>query len=258
MRIILIIVLLSLFSHTLGQSRFKKDDLRSYCLSKYVSPDVYSFNISPDNQWTLECMNFYETAVADSAKLYIFHKLDTLNKILIMTFNRKSYSVNKFDVDIQDIMVSGLTMGNLFLTQSTWNSSKDTIYVKARNSTINTDSTTWEAFSIDISHITNNKIKQHENKFTTRSIKALNSPNPFRARTQIQYSIPSDNYVAINIYNQKGRLLRVLEQRKRRAGKYKASWDGKDNNGNFLSSGEYYYQVVSGDYITTKKMLMLK
>ena len=107
----------------------------------------------------------------------------------------------------------------------------------------------WSLTSIGINNGLQNPLVQN-------GILALNTPNPFISSTQIKYSIPTTDYVAITVYDNKGTLLRDLEQQRRNAGLQAVSWDGKDRYGKQMAGGQYYYQIVSGDYVAVEKMTL--
>lgn len=107
----------------------------------------------------------------------------------------------------------------------------------------------WSLASIGISNELQNPLVQN-------GILALNTPNPFISSTQIRYSIPTADYVAITVYDNKGTLIKVLEQQRRNAGMHTVSWDGKDRYGKQMVGGQYYYQIVSGDYVAVEKIIM--
>lgn len=98
--------------------------------------------------------------------------------------------------------------------------------------------------------VLNTKIK----KYTLRQ----NYPNPFNPETIIQYSIPKDGFVTIDIYDIRGQLLRNLVSQQKLAGVHSINWDGKDNNGIKVSSGLYLYRFKFGNLSTSKKMLLMK
>jgi flagellar hook assembly protein FlgD len=53
-------------------------------------------------------------------------------------------------------------------------------------------------------------------------------------------------------------LIRVLGQERQLKGTYRKIWDGKDNKGHRMAEGSYYYQVISGDFISSKAMIKIK
>ncbi|MEJ2545990.1 MAG: multicopper oxidase domain-containing protein [Calditrichaceae bacterium] len=85
-----------------------------------------------------------------------------------------------------------------------------------------------------------------------------NYPNPFNPTTEIHFQIPEDNFVSINIYNTLGQVVRNLVNAEYAAGIHKAVWDGRDNVGNNLTSGIYFYRFVSGNLAKTMKMQLIR
>lgn len=85
-----------------------------------------------------------------------------------------------------------------------------------------------------------------------------NYPNPFNPSTTIEYEISQPENIKINIYDITGRLVKELVNEQRNTGKYSTIWNGKDNSGNIVASGNYFYQIVSGDFVQAKKMILLK
>jgi len=88
-------------------------------------------------------------------------------------------------------------------------------------------------------------------------------PNPFNPETWIPYMLPVDATVTIQIYNATGCLVRTLDLGERVAGRYLAKdkaiyWDGKNEIGERVSSGVYFYAVEAGKFKAVKRMLMLK
>ena len=82
---------------------------------------------------------------------------------------------------------------------------------------------------------------------------AQNYPNPFNPSTVITYSIPTTSNVKIEIYNMLGKLMKTLVNENQEAGSYKINFDASR-----LSSGIYYYKIQAGNFIKTKRMLLLK
>lgn len=85
-----------------------------------------------------------------------------------------------------------------------------------------------------------------------------NYPNPFNPVTTIKFQIPNSQYVRLEIFDIKGKLIRKLIDNEMNAGSHELFWDGRDVKGNHVHSGVYFYTLRSGrDYIT-KKMTMLR
>lgn len=80
-----------------------------------------------------------------------------------------------------------------------------------------------------------------------------NYPNPFNPTTVIQFSIPTREFVHLRIYNIKGQQIDDLINSTLAPATYEIQFSG-----NHLSSGVYYYNLVTKDFTETKKMLLLK
>jgi len=85
-----------------------------------------------------------------------------------------------------------------------------------------------------------------------------NHPNPFNPVTQIRFALPSDGTAELRVYNIAGQEIRTLASRNFSAGEHSVSWDGKDNLGNPVSSGVYFYQLRSTNFTQMKKMVLLR
>lgn len=85
-----------------------------------------------------------------------------------------------------------------------------------------------------------------------------NYPNPFNSTTTINYQLTVGSEVEITIYNVAGQQIRTLVKETRPAGYYEVEWDGKDNTGREVASGVYIYRLKAGNYIQSKKMLLLR
>ena len=80
-----------------------------------------------------------------------------------------------------------------------------------------------------------------------------NYPNPFNPVTNIKFDIPKDENVNITLFDVLGREVLTLTNEFRKAGKYNVMFDGSN-----LSSGTYFYRIEAGDFVDTKKMVLIK
>ena len=80
-----------------------------------------------------------------------------------------------------------------------------------------------------------------------------NYPNPFNPSTTIQFGLPNASYVTLKIYNILGQEVATLINEKRDAGQYSVQW-----NAHGLASGVYFYRLSAGNYIETKKLLLVR
>lgn len=87
-----------------------------------------------------------------------------------------------------------------------------------------------------------------------------NAPNPFNPSTTIKFAVPEGNagVVTLKVYDVRGRLVRSLVDGAKESGNYTVFWDGTNQNGQQVSSGVYFYRMVTGEFTQTRKMVMLK
>ena len=90
-----------------------------------------------------------------------------------------------------------------------------------------------------------------------------NYPNPFNPETWIPFKLAQNASVTINIYDTKGQLIRTISVGNKPAGVYLAKdkaayWDGRDNAGEKVSSGLYFYTLEAGKFRSTRKMVIVK
>ena len=85
-----------------------------------------------------------------------------------------------------------------------------------------------------------------------------NYPNPFNPVTRINYDLPEQGKVSIIIYDMLGRRVRTLIQRMEEPGYRAALWNATNDHGKPVSAGIYIYQIQTGEFIQTRKMILLK
>ena len=98
------------------------------------------------------------------------------------------------------------------------------------------------------------------NSISLPSFSSISSiyPNPFKHLTTIDYKISMPVDVKIEVYNNRGQLVRNFILGYKEQGSYKLTWEGKDNNGCLCSSGIYYIRMQAGKEIYIKKAVLLK
>jgi hypothetical protein len=89
-----------------------------------------------------------------------------------------------------------------------------------------------------------------------------NYPNPFNPSTTIEFDVPEITgkipRVAVQIFNILGQKVTTIERGIHDAGRYSIRWDGVNEKGVRVASGVYFYRLLAGDYVSTKKMVMIK
>ena len=96
-----------------------------------------------------------------------------------------------------------------------------------------------------------------------RTLLLANYPNPFNPETWIPYRLAEDAVVTLTIYDAHGQAVRTLDVGHRIAAVYERQsdaiyWDGKNDLGERVGSGVYFYHLSAGDYSATRKMVILK
>jgi len=80
-----------------------------------------------------------------------------------------------------------------------------------------------------------------------------NYPNPFNPNTTIKYELPKDVMVSIKIYDILGGEIKTLVNDFQRAGQYSINF-----NGSSLASGICFYRIKTGDFVSVKRMMLIK
>jgi hypothetical protein len=85
-----------------------------------------------------------------------------------------------------------------------------------------------------------------------------NYPNPFNPRTSIRYALPQDARVKLVIYNVMGQKVKTLVDEEQSAGYKTVWWDGRDNRGDQVASGVYFYRLEADSFSQVRKMMLIK
>jgi len=85
-----------------------------------------------------------------------------------------------------------------------------------------------------------------------------NYPNPFNPRTEIAFDLPQEEKVTLKIYDLYGREVVTLLDQVLEKGRHKISWNGSNDGKEALASGMYVYRIRAGDFIASKKLLLLR
>jgi hypothetical protein len=103
---------------------------------------------------------------------------------------------------------------------------------------------TWQMLVTDVN--------QQANSISSFGLSA-NYPNPFNPQTKISFSIPKESYITLKVYDLLGKEVAILAQEKKEAGEYSVVW-----NAGSVPSGVYFYRLVAGNFVETKKMILMK
>jgi len=101
-------------------------------------------------------------------------------------------------------------------------------------------------------------IEETEADIPTEFALKQNYPNPFNPSTTLRYELPKSSKVLLIIYNTLGQQVKIIVDENQSAGRKEVVWDGLDAFGKPVSSGVYICKIQAGDYIKTRKMILLK
>ncbi len=87
---------------------------------------------------------------------------------------------------------------------------------------------------------------------------ASNFPNPFNPETTIQYALPESGHIKVQIFDIQGRLVRTLVNATMNAGAHQVIWNSRDQYGNTVASGMYFYRMQYQDQTLTQKMVLMR
>ncbi|MCD6506966.1 S8 family serine peptidase, partial [Candidatus Poribacteria bacterium] len=141
------------------------------------------------------------------------------------------------------------------------------VLVEVRNMTPNSDAYVSVAFPSPFSRkgygpYAPPRPVSHQNE-PIRNELGQNFPNPFNAETWIPYAIEKEAVVSVQIFDTNGRLVRKLDIGKKPAGCYFSKeraihWDGRNELGERVPSGVYFYYLTAGEFAATRKMVVLE
>jgi hypothetical protein len=96
-------------------------------------------------------------------------------------------------------------------------------------------------------------ITSHTNILPAKTILFQNYPNPFNPTTRIDFQIPKESYIYIKVFDCLGNEIQTLVSENKKEGSYTIEFDASN-----LANGIYFYQMAADNFISTKKMLVLK
>jgi serine protease AprX len=114
--------------------------------------------------------------------------------------------------------------------------------------------------SLNISSLTG--VDETKNEIPKQYYLSQNYPNPFNPSTTIEYSIPAGKVsallVSLKVYDLLGREIATMVNEYKTAGNYKTQFNTSAFNGSILPSGIYFYRLTAGDFVQSKKMILIK
>ena len=155
------------------------------------------------------------------------------------------------------------------IQDSTWNNcsvtlfpdgdlSEDDPYVQHKNVALY-DSCYSPCQTVDFQNsIVVNAIDNAESGFPETFVLHPHFPNPFNPATTIRFDVPNHSKVSLVIYDILGKEIAKLADEKFNAGYYQLRWSGRDNRGQIVPAGIYFYRIEAEQFSQTNKMILLK
>ena len=111
----------------------------------------------------------------------------------------------------------------------------------------------WCYWRWPMNNITSVEDEGTDNLLTVEYFLLQNYPNPFNPSTKIKYSIPQASNVVIKVFDILGKEIETLLNEEKQIGTYEITWYSEN-----LPSGVYFYRLKAGDFVETKKMVLMK
>ena len=146
-------------------------------------------------------------------------------------------NVNNME-NIFDIVTSNLSDENKCAIHNSW-SEKTTAWIYD-----------WSTFC----SLNNNSMNETPKTYNI----SQNYPNPFNPITTLQYELPEDSFVDVTVYDMLGNVISNLINTNQSSGYKSVQWNATNNQGEPVSAGVYLYKIQAGDFVDTKKMILLK
>ncbi len=200
-------------------------------------------------------LNVVSTLSADGMKMY-FKVVNTSNTDIPVALDIDT-SFTPGNVYLEEITPASLIMSNTFIN-------KDNIKVTHGHAGIYRQKVYFTSPKYSAAVVT---VDQYppvglEDRETDRenngSYLYENSPNPFSNATEIKYKLEKSGHVILRVLDFSGREISVLVNAKMVSGIHRAEWRGKDDNGNDVNGGLYFYELITASDRIQKKMILLR
>ncbi len=115
---------------------------------------------------------------------------------------------------------------------------------------------TFESLLADVKVVDNPA--EIANNLVPQNFSLESYPNPFNPSTQVQYQIPAENLVVIEIYNVMGQKIKTLVNENQKPGTYTMTWNATDDHGNTVAAGTYFLRMQAGKFTSDRKIQLVK
>ncbi len=226
--------------------------------------DIYAqkVNSNGDGQWDVNGV-FISAAVDTTAGLYTVPSIVSDEKGgAIVVWN--DYRNGNWDIYAQRIDSSGVVQwgtDDIAVCTTSTVQSCISIVTDGDNGAIIAWADTKDGWSVYAQRVGDAEESVEETKSVgckMQNAKLHIYPNPFSTSTHIVFSILHLEKVKLLVYDSAGRIVRTLVQGKKKPGHYSIEWNGRDEKNKKLPSGVYFYRLETGDFTSTKKVLLIR
>lgn len=116
----------------------------------------------------------------------------------------------------------------------------------------------WQMGMTGIIFVNPTGMEESESEVPMKFRVGQNYPNPFNIFTTINYELHAPAMTKLVVYNALGQIVRTYVKQYRTPGKYYVMWDGRNNNGQRVSNGVYFYEINIGDDVVQRKMVLIR
>lgn len=229
-----------------------KIGLESGALNENVSLDVdlEYFQCSPDQPRLLELIRMTIKVIGEKSGVHPafgYYKFNDGKKayIKLKAANLFEY-VKKENITLEDLIAwfykEGFEEDKLGITFKYSTDDPDWAYIYLEH---------FSKIAIGVNKSTTNVTSN--NQVPTEFKLEQNYPNPFNPITQISFSLPKDGFTKLSVYNSIGMEIKTLVSESKNAGSYTITFNAAD-----LPSGIYFYDLTSGNFKSTRKMILMK
>jgi hypothetical protein len=241
------VLLVSRFSYTVCWPAVPMEGLTRN-KSTHIEPNVdwgfLEFNDVADELYNVRG---YDKTVPSKPEAESFNGLNNILKIKLDDFPLEYRISNNDSLSGAKWTFLNFGQGGIKLDSAIDRNKK--IYMQTRNSF-------GESIIADINIISN--VFKSDSNVPVKFALSQNYPNPFNPTTNIQFNIAKSENVKLVVFNILGQKIATLVNGEMKAGTYTATWNGKDEFGNSVASGIYFYRFESQSFNSTKKMILMK
>ncbi|MEJ2617245.1 MAG: T9SS type A sorting domain-containing protein [Ignavibacteriaceae bacterium] len=231
-----------------------KDDI-GYLAFSNISGDggLASINLSnPESPTIIDTIHVFKNGVSDVEfykEFVILLDLKIDGNFAFIAGPGKVYSVYINDVFHPKLTGEFELFGGTFLPEGPTNIAEE-LFIKDHKIFVAGGPTGLYVLSFD-STIVN--IEDGDNKLLDDYNLSQNYPNPFNPKTTIKYFLPNSSFVTLKVYDILGKEITTLVNERKSAGNYSVNFNASN-----LPSGVYFYRMQAGNFVSTKKFVLLK